>query len=80
LLAAIYHYVKPVKLSKFPRLKALKVEKFEEKLNFIMKNYEVVDVDFFLSLIESEQKPQKNEALLTFDDGFSNHYKFFFLY
>ncbi len=78
LVAVMYHYVRPVKLSKFPRLKALEVERFVKQLNFIKKNYEVVDIDFLLSLIESGEKPQKNMALLTFDDGFSDHYNYVF--
>ena len=76
LITVMYHYVRPLALSKFPRLKALEVEKFIEQLIFIKKNYTIVDIDFLLSLIESGEKPQKNLALLTFDDGFSDHYNY----
>jgi len=78
LITVMYHYVRPVALSKFPRLKALEVEKFKDQLIFLKKNYKVVDLNFLLSLIKSREKPQKNLAVLTFDDGFSDHYNYVF--
>ena len=78
LFTVMYHYVRPVAQSRFPRLKALEVDKFRDQLIFIMKNFKVVDIDFVVSLIKSGEKPQKNLALLTFDDGFSDHYNYVF--
>lgn len=74
----MYHYVRPVASSEFPRLQALEVEKFKSQLNYIRKNYRVVDIGFLLSLIESGESPREHLALLTFDDGFSDHYNFVF--
>ena len=55
---------------------ALTLQEFEFQLQYIIKNYNIIDPKFLTSVINQENTLQKNSILLTFDDGFLNHYKY----
>lgn len=74
----MYHYVRDFKTSKYKGLKGLQVELFEKQLMFFKENYTVISMteiyDFLLY-----KKPLPSKALLlTFDDGYIDHYEYAF--
>lgn len=71
----VYHYVRPVKGSKFPRLKALENKLFCKQLDYLQKKYTIISYEDFLNLINKKSK-FRNPCLLTFDDGYKDHIKY----
>ncbi len=67
-----YHYVRPLKNSKYPNLKALELKKFKEQINILKKNTTILKID---DLSQVNLNKKKNFSLLTFDDGYLDHYK-----
>lgn len=72
-----YHYVRPIKKSKYKNLKGLELNDFKKQLNFFKNKYNVLDFDQFKEITIGRQKiPKKPSVLLTFDDGYSDHYNY----
>ena len=72
----MYHYVREIKKSKYPNLKGLEFEEFKKQINYFQKNFNVLSNDNFIEIIKSKKIPKKKSILLTFDDGFKDHYKY----
>ena len=70
-----YHYVRDVKKSSFPNLKAQSIETFKKQLNYFKNKYNILTPNDFLDVINGQIKLKKNSCLLTFDDGYIEHYK-----
>lgn len=74
----MYHYVRDFKTSKYKGLKGLQVELFEKQILFFKDNYTIVGMeDVYESLLHKKPLPG-NALLLTFDDGYIDHYEFVF--
>jgi peptidoglycan/xylan/chitin deacetylase (PgdA/CDA1 family) len=71
----MYHYVRDLEHSRFPAIKGLSVERFRRQLDHIQSRYTPVAVE---DLLEAYSSPKKdlppNPILLTFDDGYSDHF------
>jgi peptidoglycan/xylan/chitin deacetylase (PgdA/CDA1 family) len=71
----MYHYVRDLKHSRFPAIKGLSLERFRRQLDYIQSCYTPVSVeDLFEALKSSTNKLPENAILLTFDDGYSDHF------
>ena len=69
----MYHYVRSLKNSKYPRIKGLETSGFKNQLNYFKNNFEFGDFsDVFNSLYKN--KETHNKIILTFDDGLKDHY------
>ncbi len=71
----MYHYVREVKKSIYPNLKALELKNFINQINFFKKKFNVLDYPNFIEILNSKKIPKKPSVLLTFDDGYLDHYK-----
>lgn len=74
LMIVMYHYVRPIAESRHPALKGLELEHFRGQLDFIAKHYRVVRADEVIAAMRGEVELPEKAALLTFDDGYSDHY------
>lgn len=72
----MYHYVRPIKDSKFPQLKGLELEKFRRQLDYLDANFVIVDTEDVIRSVKSKSPLPKNACWLTFDDGYQDHYEF----
>jgi peptidoglycan/xylan/chitin deacetylase (PgdA/CDA1 family) len=70
----MYHYVRNMANSSFPRIKALGVSEFDYQINYLRENYSIISMNTLLSAISNNSALPKNAALLTFDDGYIDHY------
>ncbi len=70
----MYHYVRDLKNSKYPNIKGLDIKLFNEQILYLKKNYNVISMEEFFNAIFENSKLPKRPALLTFDDGFIDHY------
>ena len=75
-----YHYVRPVKNSLHPNLKALEIDDFKKQIDYFCNNFNIIAGDEFIEIINSKKIPKKPIIVLTFDDGFLDHYEHVFPY
>ncbi len=75
LTVVMYHYVRDLKRSRFPAIKGLSVERFRWQLDYIQARYTPISIEKLLGALETEGEdlPQ-NPILLTFDDGYIDHF------
>ena len=71
----MYHYVRNIKLNKFPNLKYLEIEKFKFQIKYLKSKYNFIKIDDLIDAVYSSKKLPNNSVLLTFDDGYSDHYE-----
>jgi peptidoglycan/xylan/chitin deacetylase (PgdA/CDA1 family) len=71
----MYHYVRDPGKSRYPNIKGMTKQGFIKQLNFIDRNYTIVRMEDCLECIRGESKDfPENAALLTFDDGYLEHF------
>ena len=70
----MYHYVRELNSSQYPDIKGLEVARFKEQLNYLLKNYTIVRVEDVIEALDLKKKLPIKAALLTFDDGYIDHY------
>lgn len=75
-----YHYVRPVKKSLQPNLAALEFDEFKRQVDYFCNNFEVIAGDNLLEIINKKIITKKPKIILTFDDGYIDHYKYVFPY
>ena len=74
-----YHYIRPIKKSKYKNLKGMELNEFRKQLDFFKKNFNILNFEEFNEIISGRINfPKKPSILLTFDDGYSDHYNYVF--
>ena len=74
----MYHYVRPVAGSDYPRLKGLELRDFLSQLDYLQTEYTIISPgDLRSALTEAAPLPPR-PCLLTFDDGYSDHFEHVF--
>jgi peptidoglycan/xylan/chitin deacetylase (PgdA/CDA1 family) len=73
-----YHYVRDVTRTDFPDIKALSPSGFAAQLDWLQTRFDVVDGPTFERAVRSGADFVRPTALLTFDDGFVDHYEHVF--
>lgn len=76
----MYHYVRPLARSRYPRIKGLEYELFKEQISFFEKNFTFVRMEDVFEAIETGNKLPENAILLTFDDGYIDHFTYVYPY
>ena len=74
LTVVMYHYVRKSKLSRYPEIKGLETDLFEEQIGFLKKHHHVISAHDLMDAIESNSPLPPRAVLLTFDDGYANHF------
>ena len=69
----MYHYVRDLNNSNYPKIKGLDIKEFENQLIFLSKNYNVISIEDFYN---KNFNINKKTCVLTFDDGYVDHYDF----
>jgi peptidoglycan/xylan/chitin deacetylase (PgdA/CDA1 family) len=72
----MYHYVRDLRRSRFPDLKGLETDQFGEQIAYIKEHYNVISGDELLAAAEagSWDALPPSALLLTFDDGYMDHF------
>lgn len=71
----MYHYVRDLKNSKFPNIKGLDIKEFVQQINYLKKRFNIISIeDFYLR----NYNINSNNCILTFDDGYIDHYEYVF--
>lgn len=77
LTIVMYHYVRDLAHSAYPAIKGLDLKLFEEQLDFLLREFTPVRMEDVLEVLEMDDKGAlpDNALLLTFDDGYIDHYE-----
>lgn len=51
------------------------VEKFEEQIVFLKRNYDVIALDHLVDLLRRGERPSRDSVVITLDDGFKDYYE-----
>jgi len=71
----MYHYVRDLEHSRFPGINGLSIERFRRQLDYIQTHFVPITVDRLLQAARSvDNELPSNSILLTFDDGYSDHF------
>ncbi|MGC2332003.1 MAG: polysaccharide deacetylase family protein [Candidatus Acidiferrales bacterium] len=70
----MYHYVRDLERSRFPAIKGLSVRRFCRQLDYIQARYTPITIEKLLGSLGSGEDLPPNPILLTFDDGYLDHF------
>ncbi len=70
----MYHYVRELSESRFKKIKGLNLSLFRKQISYLQSYYKFVTVKDCLETISGVRELPLKAALLTFDDGFIDHY------
>jgi len=77
-LVVMYHYVRDSASTPYPAIRALPPAAFEQQLDWLQREYAIVSQPQFERAVHGGEPLPSNAALLTFDDGFVDHYEVVF--
>ena len=71
----MYHFVRDLKHSRYPEIKGLESSDFIEQLEYIRRFYTVISMEELIAAasLGGNELPT-NALLLTFDDGYADHF------
>lgn len=78
LYISMYHYTRDLIHSRYPEIKGMDFALFRKQLEFFSKNFNVVRMEDVIAAISVGKKLPENALLLTFDDGYIDHYTYAF--
>jgi peptidoglycan/xylan/chitin deacetylase (PgdA/CDA1 family) len=70
----MYHYVRELSETRFPGIRGLTTSRFRAQIAYLRRFYRFVTVDDVISACHGGSELPPKSALLTFDDGYSDHY------
>ena len=74
LTIVMYHYVREAAGTRYPGLKVRSIEEFDGQLDYLTRHYRVCGTRDVLAAARGEGVLPSNACLLTFDDGFLDHF------
>ena len=72
LTIVMYHYVREIKESQFPKIKGLEFEGFKRQLDYLEKHYNLIKASQMIEYLRGGVRLPTNACLLSFDDGSYN--------
>lgn len=71
----MYHYVRELPMTRYPKIKGLLTSQFRTQLDFLIENgFHFVSCEQITEAWEGGKELPENSVLLTFDDGYADHY------
>ena len=74
----MYHYVRDLKHDRYPDIKGLDIFLFYEQIKYLKKHYHFITMELLIDSIENNYSLPIKSVLLTFDDAYSDHFKYVF--
>ena len=71
----MYHYVRDSDATPFPGIRALAPSLFERQLDWLQAEHTPIDLGTLTAALDGRQDLPPRAALLTFDDGFTDHFE-----
>lgn len=70
----MYHYVREIEKSRYPNIKGLEARNFKEQIIYLKKHYNFITMEQFIDSIDLKITLPPKSVLLTFDDGYIDHF------
>ncbi len=70
----MYHYVRDLQNSRYPNIKGLDYLIFKQQVQYLKQNYTIITMEELIASITESYSLPKNALLLTFDDGYTDHF------
>ena len=70
----MYHYVRDLQNSRYPDIKGLDVSLFKKQISFFKEHFNPVTIEEAIAAYDEGYKLPENALLLTFDDGYIDHF------
>ena len=74
LRVVMYHYVRDLARSPFPKLKGMLLEDFRAQVSELAAQFEMASLESAMDFLSGEYRPRRDLCLLTFDDGLKEHF------
>lgn len=74
----MYHYVRDFARTRYPGIKGLDLSEFRYQLDWLQSRYEIMRIEDVVQALRSGMALPSKAALLTFDDGYAEHYDLVF--
>lgn len=74
LYISMYHYVRDLRNSRYPNIKGMDISLFKKQINFYKENFTFVTIEDVIASYDEGIPLPENSLLLTFDDGYIDHY------
>lgn len=78
LTIVMYHYIRDFARTRYPGIKGLDLAGFRRQLDHLATRYDIVRMEDVIAAVESGTELPPEAALLTFDDGYAEHYDIVF--
>lgn len=72
----MYHYVRPIKDSSYPKIKGLELEGFQRQLDYLALKSTFITAEDLIDAATKGKRLPDNACWLTFDDGYKDHFKY----
>ena len=73
-IIVMYHYVRDLHHSKYPRIKGLDIHLFLEQIEFFKNNFNIVSMEELIEYYKYGKNLPDRALLMTFDDGYIDNY------
>jgi len=73
LTIVMYHYVRDVRESKYPKIKGLETTGFVRQLDYLINNFNIIKAEDVIACVKQGKQLPMRSCLLTFDDGYKDH-------
>ncbi len=74
-----YHYVREIKKSKYPNINGVEFSLFKKQIKFFKKNFNILPLEDIIEILNKKKYiPKKPLLLLSFDDGYKDHFNYVF--
>ena len=70
----MYHYVRDLQNSRYPDIKGMDVSLFKKQISFFKEHFNPVTIEETIAAYDKGYKLPENALLLTFDDGYIDHF------
>lgn len=74
LLIVMYHYVRNISGSRYSGVKGLEYNLFKEQVKYLKEKFNPVTMEEVIAYYNESYELPDNAVLLTFDDGYIDHY------
>lgn len=73
-----YHYVRPLAESRYPGIKGITLERFDDQLDHLTSRYDIISMADLVAGFDDPGSLPERPVLLTFDDGYIDHFEHVF--
>ena len=75
LTVIMYHFVRELHKTRYPDIKGLMLSEFKQQISYLKRHYTFINISDCINSLQNNQVLPPNSVLLTFDDGYIDHFE-----